>query len=205
MRLFSWFFSSLVGFLTFQWTWIGNPFFICAFLSQCSYEGFRGNICDHSVNRKAEILEGPAFMVYRFYLLTQLWFLKLQQIMVPQITFSLTHRNSKFAINIISEQFHFFFQFVNMYILRYDRYSMTWFIKMEKISCMSIIYFVDISSQNITFMKTEHMPTWMNKRRRYVTVWNQISTYLIFGILIGYFEYFFSCCGILCSGNLQFN
>ena len=34
-------------------------------------------------------------------------------------------------MNIISEQFHFF-QFVNMYILRYDRYSMAWFIKMEK-------------------------------------------------------------------------
>ena len=33
-------------------------------MSQCSYEGFRGNICDHSVNRKAKILEGPTFMAW---------------------------------------------------------------------------------------------------------------------------------------------
>ena len=130
-------------------------------------------------------------MVCRPNLLTQLWFLKLQQIFnifLETQKFKVCHKYHKLTIS-------FFFQFVNMYILRYDRYSMTWFIKMEKISCMSIIYFVDISSlQNITFMKTEHMPTWMNKRRRYVTVWNQISKankYLIMGILIGYFEYFF--------------
>ena len=44
------------------------------------------------------------FMVYRPYLPTQLWFLKLHQ-----KTFSWTHRNSKFAMKIISEQFLCFF------------------------------------------------------------------------------------------------
>ena len=116
-------------FLTFQRIWI-NFFDICAFMSQSSYEGFRGNICDHSVNRKAKILEGPKFMTWPVIVPTT------YQIVISKIaTFSWTHRHSKFAINIIREQFFFFsffFQFVNMYILRYDRYSMTCFIKMEK-------------------------------------------------------------------------
>ena len=118
-------------FLTFQRIWI-NFFDICAFMSQSSYEGFRGNSCDHSVNRKAKILKGPTFMAWPVIVSTY-------PVVISKIAtknMSWAHRHSKFAIINYHKWtifiYFIFFQFVNMYILRYDRYSMTCFIKMEK-------------------------------------------------------------------------
>ena len=104
------------GFLTFQRIWMSKTFgffifqacHICAFLCQCSYEGFRGNICDHSVNRKAKILEGPAFMVYRPYLLTYLVVISkiaTNNIFLDTQKFKVCHEYHKWTIQ------YFFFSF----------------------------------------------------------------------------------------------
>ena len=53
---------------------------------------------------------------------------------------------------------------------------------MEKIFCMSIIYFVDISSQDVKFMKSGHIPsTNMDVRMEKVCYNLKSNTYLILG------------------------
>ena len=118
-----------------------------------------------------------------------MWFLKLQQ-----ITFYWAHRNSKFAINIISEQFHFFS--VCEYVHTSLRSIFDDLVYQDGKNLLYVNYLLcgHLESKYNIYEDRTHAN--LDEQTEKVCYSLKSNKYLILGILIGYFEYFFSRCGI---------